>query len=270
MCDQPRPSITDWITLDAFREAMHLPLTSSTSIYKVLKRDVIDIALDQINKFSDLFIDYDVDSKGKGKAFTHIRFHLKNNSSYVISDAFDSGRENLKRLYEILTNEFGLSDRDLDFVMERMSEPMGKQKVEEAIEFTRYRTLTGYARFPSKLLKTAITDGMRLSESERKDLAAKTNKSSSQGQVLELGLKQGAEQVVIAADKLTELLDGVSQDQADEYWRAFAKTPSAAISLKNVEDKENRESACENQTVRAAFAIYIDKINKPSGRTRKL
>ncbi len=236
------PCTTDWMTPDEFREALGIAHLKSYDSYNALKRSVIDKSLKEINAKSDLFIELEVASRGKGKTITHLRFHVTKNKNYLIGLDSEQERVAMQERYRILTEEFGLSDKELELVQAVM-EKDGERKVDDAIEFAKFRIQQGEppVKYPGAFLMSAISEGRRLGAIER-DRLEKTKKLPKEAKSLvadnkaeEAAEKAKFEQAVVDAKRIFAAAAFV------QLWAAFAKTLPGKSVLKKVE-KSRRDA----------------------------
>lgn len=236
------PCTTDWMTPDELREALGITHLKSYENYNALKRSVIDKSLKDINAKSDLHVELEVASRGKGKTITHLRFHAKRNKNYMIGLDSEHERIAMQERYRILTEDFGLSDKELELVQAVM-EKDGERKVDDAIEFAKFRIQQGEppVKYPGAFLMSAISEGRRLGAIER-DRLEKTKKPPKEAKSLvadnkaeEAAEKAKFEQAVVDAKRIFAAAAFV------QLWAAFAKTLPGKSVLKKVE-KSRRDA----------------------------
>lgn len=239
------PCTTDWMTLDEFREAIGIAHLKSYDSYNALKRSVIDKSLNEINAKSDLFIELEVASRGKGKTITHLRFHAKKNKNYMIGLDSEQERVAMQERYRTLTEEFGLSDKELELVQAVM-EKEGERKVDEAIEFAKFRIQQGEppVKYPGAFLMSAISEGRRLGAIERnRSEKAKKPPKEAKDLVADNNAANAAEMAKFeqAVADAKRIFAGANFVQ---LWAAFAKSLPGKSVMKKIE-KSSREALAE-------------------------
>lgn len=134
-------SQTTWFSLELFRTLMGI--THDKYIpFKELKRNVINVAIKEINKKSDIYLEPQF--KKSGKNITAIQFLLSENENY--KPVFKRTKiieaapvQNQAIIAEVLVSEFHLSKTQLDYVLMKYPEDVilekinlvkGKKKVE--------------------------------------------------------------------------------------------------------------------------------------------
>ncbi|HEY0843424.1 replication initiation protein [Methylotenera sp.] len=151
---------TDWMTLEEFRTITNPDNPDQYIDFRNLQRRVIQIAVNQINEFSDILITPDY--KKRGRTITHIRFVIEANPAYLSEE--DKG--NLpQHIFEILKKEFGFSNSEINTVAE-----LDMDFVMEKIEFVRYRMEQKNIENPTRYLLNAINEDLRLTPSDKKKI----------------------------------------------------------------------------------------------------
>jgi hypothetical protein len=150
---------TEWIPLADLRAAMGAT-AKSNNVFKDFRRYALEPAIDQINKFSDLFVVLETKAGGGGRAITHLRFLCRSNAAGFRRLLAESAVSR-KDLYDVLAHEFGLSQAELDEIV-RMGDEWSEDRINQAIALTRVRAKGGRVKYPGAFLMKAIRDGLRL------------------------------------------------------------------------------------------------------------
>lgn len=231
------PCTTEWMTPEEFREAIGITHLKSYAQYKALRRDVIDKALRDINSTTDIHIECEVASRGKGRAITHIRFIARKNENYMIGLDSEKDKIEMQNRYKVLTEEFGLSDKELEVVMSVIDKDGGK-KVDDAIEFAKFRVQQADPpiKYPGAFLMSAITEGRRLSSIER----TRAEKAKSSNAPKERAADNSAEVISEKAKydaAVTEAKRIFSGGEFTQLLAAFAKTLPGKHVLKSLPEE---------------------------------
>lgn len=253
-CKLPWPSHTPWYSVDEFRHL--IGATGKThGEFKVLNAKIIQPSLKEILLLSGLEGTMEVSRRGGSRAITHIRFSLSISKSRVTS-SFNRHAQGLKRLYEILRDEFGLSDKDLDVVIDNL-EVWGEQRIDEAIDYCRDYISKNEVRAPAKLLLKAFEEGWRLAADRRKKIEQSAAVQVSREDAV-AEAEQRAAKTIATANKMREII-AANPDKAMETWPGFAsRVPSKVLFNRWKISPDNITAACENDYIAAAFYIHLE------------
>lgn len=149
-----------WWQIDEFRGLIKVDGLKSANDFRYFRRDIIDPAIKQINETSD--VDVALELRRTGRFYSHLRFTITTSRNHMLLTSIAASKE----LYDTLTNEFGLSDTELDEIA-RNRETWPDDRLRAAIEFVRHRCTTSKVQYPAKYLMTAIRDGYRVGSLER-------------------------------------------------------------------------------------------------------
>ena len=264
MCEVPRPCYSEWMTLEEFRIAMNINDIATMHEYKEFRRHFLEKSIKQINAHSELLLAYETEARGRGKTITHIRFHITDNPKFQHRSVLEEYREEQKARYEILTQEFGLSDKELEQVLELTGEH-GDERIDEAIEITRFRMNTSNVPYPGMFLMKAIKDGMRLAARDRAKLKDIVDGPGKQRSLLTESTKSGNQQIKATADKYETLSKDVDAADLSEYWRAWSISLPGETQLKLAKVTGAMQTSLENESVRSGFCVYLEKqLKKPA------
>lgn len=233
---------TDWISLDDVRGWTG---TRALLEFKYFKRDVLEPSVKQINELSDLNVRYETKSEKGSKKIAWIRFIVQRKSPAATKKlptfmALGSGD-----LYRILRDEFGLSDDDMNEIMEHRTE-WTDEWINQAIEFTRHKIkLNKVTRSARGFLMKAIRENWKLSTADR-EIQAQAEAAAANGQAAERAEQEKREQQAavdaahreqVSAEVLEglRLFDEMSEDMRAQVVAAFARTPQAKVNRKRAD-----------------------------------
>lgn len=215
LCVFKQEGRTPWWEIDAFRELIKVDDLKSANEFRYFKRDIIDVAVNQINKVSD--IEVEVELRRTGRSYSHIAFTVKESQRINLLLSVEES----KKLYETLVSDFGLSDAELDEIAENRL-AWTDARILDAVAFVKHRCATSTVKYPGKYLMNALRGGYRVGAIE-KDLTVKEQKKAevkeaTQSRLFELQNKSPVGD--------TALPDG---NELIEAWNLFCMSPSARL-----------------------------------------
>lgn len=216
-----------WWHIDEFRSLIKVDGLKSANDFRYFRRDIIDPAIKQINEISD--IDVLLETKRTGRFISHIRFSIGTSRNHQLLTSIVASKE----LYDVLTNEFGLSDAELDEISKNR-ETWTDERLRESVEFVRHRCATSSVKYPAKYLMSALRDGYRVGSIERDAQKPKSSKKPAtlERTIPEVILPQG--------------------DALEEAWSLFKKSPHAKLFQKVADNYE-----CADSRQRKTFEGFL-------------
>lgn len=164
ICCYKQEGATPWWRIDDFRSLIKVDSLKSANDFRYFNRDIIQPAIDQINTISDIDIASEI--RRTGRSYSHLRFTINSTRQHNLLSSVSASKE----LYETLTKEFGLSDKELDEVAANRDK-WTDDRLREMTEFVRHRCQSSVVKYPGKLLMTALREGYRFGEIEKKSAA---------------------------------------------------------------------------------------------------
>lgn len=210
---------TPWWTIDEFRSMIRVDGLKIANDFRYFKRDIIMPAVDQINELSD--IDIKLELRRTGRFYSHLRFVISASEKHLLISNIAAS----KQLYDTLTQDFGLSDVELDEITKNRA-IWGDDRLTAAIEFVRHRLATSEIKYPAKYLMTAIRDGYRIGGIE---LDARKAKAAQQRAAEE---RTKASQQALELVRMESPVSDVAMPQGDDLaaaWAEFRVSPSAKL-----------------------------------------
>lgn len=159
-------------TLDEFRSMIRVDGLKSANDFRYFRRDILDPAIEQINKDSD--IELVLKLQRTGRSYSHICFEIKPTKSLDGATSIAAA----KQLYSTLTDEFGLSDAELDEISANR-ETWTDDRLQAAIEFVRHRCSISTVQYPAKYLMSALRDGYRVGSLEKQATEKRISKAKA-------------------------------------------------------------------------------------------
>jgi len=77
---------TGWIEIDDWREMLGIPATNTYKTFGIVNKKILKPAIEQVNKLSDLTISSEFKRKGRGGAFSHMRFEITKKADYRLPE----------------------------------------------------------------------------------------------------------------------------------------------------------------------------------------
>jgi hypothetical protein len=260
--------VTPWISIDDF-DKHWVTLKGDQREFKYINRDIIAPAISQINELSNLRVELDTRKAPGSRKITEFRFKIADNPTGKLVIGADD-RAKLKELYQTLTEEFGLSESQLESISE-----MSTEKIVAAIEYTRSRSAAGVRiGIPAKYLLSALQGGWTVPKSRSKQLfqitdspQAKTETERKAQEKKRAALEETVAAKFKASDSIvSEFLTAAkgegSHQHAVDAWADFLMSPAAKFIGKKKAIGENFVVALEDSRVRGAFAGYLDSKRK--------
>jgi plasmid replication initiation protein len=220
LCESRDQRYTRWFELDEFRELIRVDGLKSASDFRYFKRDIIAPAIAQINAETDL--DVALETKRTGRVITHIRFKVEQNAQRHTLLARISAS---KVLFDQLTAEFGLSEKELDEIAQNRDK-WSEERLAQAVAAVKEKINDGVViKYPAKYLMTAIREGWKVGsvELEQKRIVRETLKEKK---AREEGVRRAHEQAMRGPDLDVELPSGAELDRA---WASFVESPTSKV-----------------------------------------
>jgi hypothetical protein len=178
---------TEMIPLDEFKKWFGTTDKAYLNEYKYLRRRVIDPAIDDINKLSDIRVTMEPRCQGGGKRVTHLIFRVEENpdGKYALANLVKLSKEQ-QNLLETIQKEFGISKNFMSEITSRRDE-WTDDYIKAAITLTRYRMQRKAAKgedvsSPGGYFMQALRGGWVLSDQELKQMTAAEQKTIKQAE----------------------------------------------------------------------------------------
>lgn len=156
---------TEWFPLEEIRSWANADAFPSLAEYKQFKRYVIEKAVAQINELTDIHVSYEVRTAPGSRKVAYIRFIIRDNPNGTL--VLEASRPHeLKDLYDILVDEFGLSQDEIHELVDNRDQ-YTDERIHAAIEFTRHRAKHGKIKLPARYLMKAIREQLKLGTMEK-------------------------------------------------------------------------------------------------------
>jgi hypothetical protein len=162
---------TEWYPVDEVRAWVNADAQPSLAEYKQFRRYVLEKSITQINELTDLHVTFEVRTTPGSRRVAAIRFIIRDNPDGALVLSASRPHE-LSDLYETLVNDFGLSQDEIQELVDNRSS-YTDDRIHAAIEFTRFRAKTGKVKQPARYLMKAIREQLRLGTIEKENAQTK-------------------------------------------------------------------------------------------------
>ncbi len=253
---------TEWMPIDEVREWFKATDKKSLQEYKFFKRDVLKPAVEQINDISDIFVT--IEEQREKRRVVAAKFDVRSNPKFARK--FSPAEQEMRNLYDALTNEFGLTTRDIDEIMDNR-EVYSNRRLEQVIELVRVRHKKKPIARPANYFMKMLREGVVLSDLERETLAltaeAGRGAASADAKQKELKKKVDDNSKANVADlvvKAQTVWRDLSEAMQTEVWQAFAKSLPGKVVLKKLASysaEEVPETLFDDDRLSPALASFL-------------
>ena len=238
-CDD---GITEWLDLDTVRRWTDAA-TKAFNEFKYLKRTVLDPAVKQINEVSNLEVGYTTSNIPGSKKIDKVRFTVRSKPDAV---NLRNSMLGSKELYDTLRDEFGLSPKNFDEIMENR-EGWTDDWIHQAIEFTRFNIARcKVTKSVSGFLMNALRNNLKVGTAELQVAAqmaqlessenSKTSKAKKADQAVEdikaATVAKAAEKVSAEVKAGLNAYDNMEEEDRAELLQEFKNTHMAKLTAK--------------------------------------
>lgn len=252
---------TKWFDLDLFRKLMGVP-AGTYDIFRDMKKRVIDKAVEEVNSFSDMIIEYEI--KRSGKKVTQLRFKLKIKEKKKIIGINRAGEcegvklatpANEPPLIYKLRNIFGLTTSQIEQIQEDYSEELINEKI-SYIESSKYKivNLAAYLLHSLKNNYQKPVSNETIKETQTQENEKNSQKEKSLERQKEMMQKRYSKYVEENCDAF---FSGLSDNIKEEFYGLFEKY------LQDSHDQftliKYRKEGLDNRIVKSIFRNFIKK-----------
>lgn len=248
---------TPWMTLPEFSKWMNIDKWAWAKEFRYLNRDVIKVALEQINEHSDLVLT--LETRKVERRVESLRFAIERKTDWG-STAVEVVSE--KEIYDTLKQEFSMSDKDLDKVMKNR-EQWTNAKILDAIVYTRQRINNkelDFLRKPGNYFLTALENGFTIVTEEKRNAEAATREMELKRRQ-EVQEKTRLDKMKNAAGKKAKSLMDVFWEMdpitQDELWAAYLRSVGAKALITRTQKKLNDGQAMDRDELLAVDTIQV-------------
>lgn len=234
-----------WMSLPEFAGWMNVDQYEWAKEYRYLNRDVIKVAVEQINKHSDMELRVESKTARGSRKIEYVRFLIEDKPAEDSWLASVNGIATEKQIYDVLTREFSMEAKDLDKVKAGRKE-WTNERLQEAIEFTRNRladTRLEHVRRPGNFFLKALQEGWKVPNTAREN-ADKANAAFALQQREEVRKKaeKNGKAVAAGVERVLAAFYGLPADQQAALWnqyRSSAATRMFETFNRKIEKEEN-------------------------------
>lgn len=251
---------TKWFPLEVFRKLMGVPV-STYQIFRDLKKRVLDKAIEEVNNYSEIQVNYEV--RKEGRQIKSIRFNLKEKektnkfSLGVIDREGDKpfSHSNPKVMHKL--QNFGLSIKQIESVLSKYDTSFISEKIAyvESTKSFKEGKIDGLAAY----LLSALEKNYQSSKSSKDILDVLNIQKETQKQLEKNAFKKAEEQRREEAELFASKIDEIFNNQSLDYQEKLKEAFLNDLELKNntfVLQKYLKDGL-ENKIVIACFREFI-------------
>lgn len=254
---------TPWMTLPEFSKWMNIDRWEWAKEYRYLNRDVIKVALEQVNKHSDLLLT--LETFKVERRVERLRFVIERKTDWGNST---EGVISEKMIYDTLKDEFKMSSKDLDEVLKNR-ERWTNVKIFDAIAYTRNRmnnTELDFLRRPGNYFLDALKNGYTLVTPEQHNAEAATKKMElkRREEIQAATLAKKAKKAVSSQTKaVMDSFWAMDPEKQAELWTIYTRSPGAKSLITRTQKKFNdgqdmdRDALLAVDTIQAGFTQIV-------------
>jgi hypothetical protein len=235
---------TAWWDLDVFRKLMSVDELASYQQYKILKRDLITPAMQEINKLSNIKIE--LETRRKGRSVTGLRFLVKHNKQLSLVGMEEDDEVNRSPAYQGLLKEGISKTLARSWLLE-----YGEEHIFDKLDLASSQSASGKIKFSKAgFLKAAVEQDFH-----------------NEGAAKKKALEAAQERKAVRA-KLERELETLKTAQRD------AETAYRWSTAEIIEEAFQRLSEGQREAVTAEFqltlgsAIYVNAFKKGGWKDR--
>lgn len=242
---------TPWMTLAEFASWMHVEPTE----FKYLNRDVIKIAVAQINEHSDVTLTLETQKLPKSRSVGMVRFLIVRKTNFAPVNEMERETE----IYKILTEEFGMGVTDLNkFQQARNDNAWSIDRVMNAIEYTRSKIHGGKEtiRRPGGYFQRAVAEGWSLGTAPALAYQAAQKTTAMNAQLREKVRQVSEEAQSGASAELSALVansktrfESLTEDEQHSLWAKFRAMRTVKTLIGGIEKKTNQGAEMARETL---------------------
>ena len=176
----------------------------------------------------------------------------------------------MQKLYQTLSEEFGLSTNDFDEIMSRR-EVYTNRRIEQVIELVRHRRTKQDIKRPSAYFMKMLKEGVMLSLTEKETVQRSEKKAADQVKrqeqftlQTELGNQEQAEFLKLGND----IWSALDTEQRNELWQKYIRSLPGKAALRKAKFSVDVsiDDALENAVVRDGFFATLMSTAKQKKR----
>lgn len=246
---------TPWITLAEFAVMMNVSQYKWAKEYRYLNRDVICVAVEQINEHANIKLTLETKTARGSRRIEYIRFLIEPKSGAESSVDSLNGVISEQEIYRVLTEEFVMAPKDLDKVMANRDR-WSNAKLLDAIAYTRARMADAnldQLRRPANYFLNALENGYRIvPPAKKKAEAADTAFEKKRRAKVQDDEKAAAKARIKALMAQYADLDAETQNV---LWGKYSRSSYGRVTIKSVQQQENDGEAMERDALLAVARV---------------
>lgn len=221
---------TGWHAIEEVKAWFGASDKKSLQEYKIFKRDVLKPALEQVNQISDLLVS--LEERREKRRVTKVNFLITANPNFA--QKLPPEEAAMRALYQTLSEEFGLSSKDFDEIMDNRS-TYTNQRIEQTIELVKFRRSRLEIKRPSAYFMKMLREGVVLSNTEKMGIdqqEAKTTRAAKAKAEVSDATKAASRNQATMLEKGRSIWNSLSDDQRAEAWEKYVRSLPGKTALK--------------------------------------
>lgn len=263
---------TKWFDMELFKKLMGVP-AGKYDVFRDFKRRVLDKAIDEVNTYSDIFIE--ADYKKEGRRTVGVRFKLKERARKT---RLGGGKKNTKpripgpqdELRRQLYMQFGLTEEQVEQLLTSYDSDYIKEKIEVIEASQPYQQ--GKIKNLAAYMLTAVKNNFQAAK-DKPGKIIELNDARQEMQIAEL--RQKVESIRTAYSQFREehimtTIEQMPEKEKKQFMDQFADFAEPVIStiLQLQRNRYKRDNVMESPQVKALLRRYaireLDFIQVPS------
>lgn len=251
---------TRWFEIDLFRKLMGVP-PGMYDIFRDFKRRVLDKAIDEVNMYSDLFVESEL--QREGRRVTKLRFKLKERAKKTrlggkskSAPRAEQGKDDA--LKEKLFRDFNLSEEQIEQLLTEYDASFVQDKI--AVVEASKPFQTGRVQNAAGYLLSAVKQNYQMPKSKQTQVI-NIQDARQEMEVKELvraAEKIRKEHAAYKENRVTEVLQAMTEEERASFMEGFRRyaDPFIYSVLKVQRKKYTRETVLQSPQIKALLRGY--------------
>jgi hypothetical protein len=262
--------VTPWVSIETLRKWFSLEPDSYTE-FKRLSERTIRPSVKQINEVTGLVVTFTTRNVPGSKKVADICFQIRSPNG---QQEAKGPLYVLKEQYYLLRDEFGLSGAQLAELSAERS-VYTEERIQRAIEYTRYKLKKGLVKVPSAYLMKAIKDDYTLgtaqidADSRTPDDADSATPAITTADQLKEHAKKAGERVKAESHEGYEAYKEMPIEDQERLLDAFLSSPAAKVTAMflKVDMDSLKDLASDHESVQESLGAFV--VHQARQQTKK-
>ncbi|MFY2597370.1 replication initiation protein [Achromobacter xylosoxidans] len=253
--------VTPWVSIEELRKWFCLEPDSYTEFKRLCSR-IIKPSVQQISQVTDLEVSFSTKNIPGSKKVGHICFRIH---ALKTLEASKAPMQVLKEMYVVLRDEFGLNGTQLMEIINNREE-WTDERIQRAIEYTRFYIAQGKVKLPAGYLMKAIKGDYTLGEA-MKTIATQQTTAAEVKSSKEAQTRATTEHIRLAEEDRRkreanigyQAFASLSPQEQEDILTAFCSSNAAAVLARRmmVEKADLKDMYQDNHEVRELLGAFV-------------